>query len=239
MHGVSIASGGQSPDRRRHASTNTRLLLRHGSTRRFPPADPQTPFFRCRLRPDFADDLDACRAETFRLLARGVADRRSAFHTPALATVTPSGEPRVRTVVLRAFEPAPRRLRLHTDARSGKFAELSANPSAALHIYDPGSQIQVRLLGQAALHTGDAVADAAWQACRPQSRLCYATLPAPGTPIAAPLPAPASEAGGRAHFAVVLFSLDQFEWLWLAAAGHRRARFDWTGADWRGNWLAP
>jgi len=54
--------------------------------------------------------LDEIRADAFRLIARGVADRRSPFRTPTLATVGVDGRPRLRTVVLRAFDAAARRI---------------------------------------------------------------------------------------------------------------------------------
>lgn len=193
-----------------------------------------------RPRPAHAHDLAELRAEAFRLLARGVADRRSAFHTPTLATVGLDGAPRARTLVLRGFEAASRTLRLHTDARSAKPAELAREPRCALHVYDPAAQVQVRLEGLARLHRDDAVAEAAWAASRPMSRMCYAIEPGPGTPVAAPLPAPRDPAAGRAHFAVILLRFHRLEWLWLAAEGHRRARIAWDAAGVEeATWLSP
>ncbi len=204
-------------------------------------------------RPAHADDLREALAEACRLLARGVADRRHAFHTPTLATLGLDGAPRARTLVLRGCEAATRTLRLHTDRRAGKWAELEAEPRCALHLYDAGAAIQVRLLGRASLHAGDGVADAAWEATRPFSRLIYAVQPAPGSPTAAPPPAPtpaptpASQdgTGAREHFAAILFRWHRLEWLWLAAEGHRRARFTWDehaaeAADTaEATWLVP
>ncbi|WP_270938413.1 pyridoxamine 5'-phosphate oxidase family protein [Falsiroseomonas oryzae] len=184
--------------------------------------------------------LQECLAEAFRHLARGVADRRHPFHTPTLATVAPDGAPEARTLVLRGFEAATRTIRLHTDARSGKVASLLREPRCALHLYDPGAKVQLRLSGRAALHGGDAVAAAAWQASRDFSRMCYAIEPAPGTPVAAPPPAPRDAAAGEAQFRVLLLRFDRLDWLELAAAGHLRARFDWHGdgaPD--ASWLVP
>lgn len=193
-----------------------------------------------RPRPAFADDLAATRAEAFALLARGVADRRSPFHTPTLATIGLDGAPRARTLVLRGFDAPTRTLRLHSDARSGKQAELMHDPRACLHLYDPGHQVQIRLEGQATLHRDDALADAAWEASRPFSRLCYGITPAPGTPVPEPPPAPSEVAGGRAHFMALRLAFTRMEWLWLAAAGHRRARFTWDAAGREeATWLVP
>jgi hypothetical protein len=184
--------------------------------------------------------LEECLAEAFRRLARGVADRRSAFHTPTLATIGTDGAPEARTVVLRGFEAASRTLRMHTDGRSAKAAELARDARCALHLYDAGAQLQLRLSGRAALHAEDTVAEQGWAGSRDFSRMCYAIEPAPGTPIAAPPPAPRDAAAGRAAFCVILLRFDRLEWLELAAGGHRRARFTWAGEPAPAmTWLVP
>ncbi|WP_198372559.1 pyridoxamine 5'-phosphate oxidase family protein [Roseomonas rosulenta] len=179
-------------------------------------------------------------ADAFRLLSRGVADRRSPFHTPTLATRGLDGAPDLRTVVLRGFDPATRLLRIHTDRRSAKAGEIAADPRAALHGYDAAAQVQIRIAGVASLHLDDATADAAWAASREMSRMCYATPHAPGAPVEEPPPAPQDAAAGRANFAAVTLRIDALDWLLLAAAGHRRARFAWddAGALCAG-WAAP
>jgi pyridoxine/pyridoxamine 5'-phosphate oxidase len=97
------------------------------------------------ILPSHADDLNEVLAETFRLLARGVADRRSAFRTPTIATVGPDGAPRIRTMVSRRFDPAARRLTLHTDRRAAKLSEIDQQPSVAVHVYDARAAVHVRL----------------------------------------------------------------------------------------------
>jgi len=181
-----------------------------------------------------------CLAEAFRLLSRGVADRRSAFHTVTLATVGPDGAPEARTLVLRGFEPATRTIRLHSDSRSAKVTALEADPRCVIHLYDAPAKIQLRLSGRAALHRSDALADAAWAASRDAARMVYAVQPAPGTAVAAPPVAPQDPVAGRAWFALLLVRVDRLEWLELAASGHRRARFAWTGdSPAEASWLVP
>ncbi len=184
--------------------------------------------------------LDETLSQAFALLSRGVADRRHAFHTPTLATVRPDGAPEARTLVLRGFEPKERCIRLHSDARAGKVAELRAEPRCALHFYDAKAGLQMRLGATASAHEGaDSAADAAWAASREFSRMCYAIEPAPGTPVPAPPDAPRDAEAGRAHFAVILLRFDRLEWLDLAASGHRRARFDWREGTLSATWLVP
>ena len=91
------------------------------------------------------DDLAASAAYGWSMLARGVKDRKSAFHTPSIATITAASTdtnaPTIRTVVLRGCDTDAKTLRFHTDTRSGKIAELTDNPLGATHFYDAGAKI--------------------------------------------------------------------------------------------------
>jgi pyridoxamine 5'-phosphate oxidase len=192
------------------------------------------------LLPAHAGDLDAVLAEAFRQFSRGVADRRSAFHTPTIVTVAADGAPRARTMVLRRFDPVRRQLTLYTDRRSGKLDDIARTPRAAVHVHDARAAVQVRLSAAARIHVDDAVARDAWTAGAPRSLACYAADPAPGTEVAAPPPAPDGEAGGYRNFAVLALTFDSLEWLWLFRGGHRRARFTWAADGARhATWLAP
>lgn len=209
----------------------------------------------CRVDDALAESadagLDAVRRQAFALMARGVSDRRSPFHTPVLVTNGLDGSPAARTVVLRGFEPARRHLIVHTDRRSGKVAELSADDRAALVFYDARNRVQVRVGARGVVHRGDDEAAAAWGRVTPFGRRCYL-----GDPPGAPSPESTSglpvdldgsppslerSESGFANFAVIALTVLTMDWLLLSARGHRRARFVWPadGADARATWLAP
>lgn len=191
-------------------------------------------------RPAFADDLSVSLQEAFRLLANAVPDRRSPLHTPTLASLDDAGAPSLRTVVLRGFDAHGRMLRFHTDRRSDKAHGIARDPRVMMHFYDAALHIQIRVAGRAALHLDDAVADAAWAASRSSSRMCYAAPDAPSAIVAAPPAAPQDSDIGRPHFAAVVIGFHRLEWLWLAAAGHQRARFIWDEAGkLTADWIAP
>lgn len=195
-------------------------------------------------RPAYHDDLDATLAESWRLLAAGEEERRSAFHTPALATLGLDGRPRLRTVVLRGADAPTRSVRFHCDRRSQKLAEIGRDRRVGLHVYDAPAKLQLRLEGLAAVHVDDGVAAEVWTASRPMSRATYAVSPGPGTVIAAggAYATPGTDAdrdGGRANFAAVTVEARVVEFLSLAHEGHRRARFTWTGDAWLSEWLVP
>ncbi|GJE43038.1 pyridoxamine 5'-phosphate oxidase family protein [Methylobacterium soli] len=194
--------------------------------------------------PPFHDDLAAAWAELWRLLADGVARGRSAFHTPSLATLGEDGRPRVRTVVLRAADPEAALLRIHCDRRSDKAREVLARAPCALHAYDPESKVQIRIEGRASLHAEDDVAEAAWAASQPMSRVCYAITPAPGTALArgGAYAQPDPEAAlvlGRPNFCALRLRAERLDFLYLDRRGHRRAGWTRGAGGWSGTWLAP
>lgn len=185
------------------------------------------------------DDLAGSCAYGWSMLERGVKDRKSAFHTPSVATIATDGSPTIRTVVLRGCETDAKTLRFHTDTRSGKIAEMAANPMAALHFYDADAKLQLRLAVELTQISGAAF-DAAWQATRPMSRECYQVTQSPGSAIDDPygvtFDAQATE-DGEAYFIPVAARVRRMEWLYLAARGHRRALFDFENDT--QNWLVP
>lgn len=196
--------------------------------------------------PLFYDDLDASYEESWRLLVRGKNDRRSAFHTPAIATIGADGVPQVRTVVLRGADQAQAQLRFHTDIRAGKVAEIGAEPKIGLHFYDKKSKIQLRVSGTAHCHTEGALKDHAWDGSKPMSRECYRVNHSPGSHVMAPdawsIPQdPSDPDEGKENFVAVMVTIETMEWLYLARGGHRRAKFFVAadGALAKATWLVP
>lgn len=185
--------------------------------------------------------LDEVRADAFRRLSHGAAHRRSPFHAPALATVDAQERPGVRTVVLRGFDPAARLLTMHSDVRAAKIDEVRAEPHIMLHAWDARGRIQLRVWARASLRLGEA-ARTDWARLHPRSRATYAVVPTPGTPLDDPADAdrqrlPGSEA--FLNFAVIEAVMDRLDWLHLARAGNRRARFAWLGGVETASWVVP
>lgn len=208
----------------------------------FPAADPlpdradraDEPF------PDHHNDLATTLKFAWQMIGRGVQDRRSAFHTPVMATQSVDG-PQARVLVLRAFDVAPRTLTFHTDTRSAKLLDLDADPRVALTFYDAARKVQVRINGTCAVHAGDALSHQRWAAARPSSLRCFAGAQ-PGAVSAVPtsgLPADmegrepelAELAGAEPHFAVLTVAAQRLEWLHLHTRGQRRAMFVWASGD--------
>ena len=194
--------------------------------------------------PLFLADLDTIRDHSFELLTKAVRIRRSPMHTPVVSTIAQDGRPRARIVVLRAFDREHLQLRFHTDIRSDKFHELQADHRIALSFYDAEQKIQLRIEGHASLHRNDHIADAAWASSQAMSKLCYAIEPGPGHIITARddffLPRDRSESEtGRAHFAAVIVTIEELDFLWLGAAGNRRAVYRFVEQNIDARWVVP
>jgi hypothetical protein len=175
-------------------------------------------------------------------LAHAVVKRQHAFHTPTLVSLDLSGAPVARTVVMRAVSIERAEIRCHTDRRSPKIREISRDPRVAWHFYAPELKLQLRLKARATVHLDDAVADEAWAQSSLSSRRCYLAPNAPGAICEQPspnlpehllgrIPTLEESLSGRAHFAAITTIVNEIDWLWLAADGHRRARFERCASD--------
>jgi pyridoxamine 5'-phosphate oxidase len=194
--------------------------------------------------------LDAVLADIWIRLVRGGADRRSAFHTPVVASLDVDGTPQQRVMVLRKCVEADATMRFHTDLRSAKVSEIGSGARVSVLGYDAAAKIQIRGSGRAIVSDAGEVTDAAWAASSPSSRRCYLTRYAPGSSTDKPIsglpaslesrvPERSETEAGRANFAVLMITLDTLEWLYLAHDGHVRARFVQEKGAWKGQWLIP
>lgn len=195
------------------------------------------------------ESLDEVLEDIWSKLARGKADRRSAFHTPTVCSVDHDA-PAPRIMVLREVDRAAARLRFHTDFRSPKRLQFDRNPKVSILGYDPSSRIQITVAGLARVVADGPAARAAWDASALTSRRCYLAFDAPGSHLdeaSSGLPlhllerSPTLEESepGWSNFAILLVQAEQLEWLKLTACGNRRARFTRNADSWTGQWLHP
>ncbi len=187
--------------------------------------------------PDHHNDLGATLKFAWQMVGRGVQDRRSAFHTPVLATQGADG-PQARVLVLRALDAALRSLTFHTDTRSAKLPELASDSRVAVTFYDAARKVQLRLNGVASVHANNTLSHQRWAASRPSSLRCYlGAQPGAVSPEATSgLPAQVEGreperhelAVAEPHFAVLQIAVQRLEWLHLHSRGQRRALFTWA-----------
>lgn len=180
------------------------------------------------------NDLAAFLADAWRHLKDGVARSDAPARLLTFATVAPDGTPEARTVALRAADQARGVVEVHTDVTTPKVAALRHNPVAALHIWVPSADLQIRMTARVTILTGPDV-DGQWAHVPTTSRVSYGTTPTPGTPIAHVYAY--EKPALRDSFAVLECHLTHIDLVHLAGR-HRRAAF--VGHDnWKGTWLSP
>ena len=192
---------------------------------------------------DFYNSLELTLLEAENLISDGVENSKSMFHTPVLSTFVEKTIS-TRTVVLREFDSKNRTLRFHTDSRSGKIEELKENSISSVHGYDPDLKVQIRLKGKTSLHIDNEISKKAWAESREMSKICYSVKDSPGNKISSPEPFDLIKEEidielGYNNFAVLHFSYDSLEFLFLKGAGHRRSLFDWSSDQLESSWLIP
>ncbi|KJZ18959.1 pyridoxamine 5'-phosphate oxidase family protein [Loktanella sp. S4079] len=180
------------------------------------------------------ETLSGLKAAAWATLQTGVKQADHPARLPSFATVSATGYPEVRTVVLRAADPAQGAVSVHTDLYSPKVASLRATPLAAIHIWDETQALQLRLSVEVTIQHGAEVG-ALWGRIPDHAQQSYGVTPSPGTPIANALdyrkePDPDS-------FAVLHCTVMRLDVVHLGDQ-HRRAEFT-RDSGWVGQWLAP
>ena len=187
------------------------------------------------------EDFDAIRRDIAHRLGEGASNRRSAMHTPVVATANADA----RVMVLRAYDTDTMTLRFHTDARSPKCAVIGDGAPVGVLFYDREAKLQIRCRGTGRIETDTPAADAAWEESTTFARRCYLGE-GPGAPSETPTsglpdwaegiqPSEEQVAPARDHFAILLVRLHEIDWFSLSNDGHRRALF----VDGEGRWIAP
>ncbi|MEM8792590.1 MAG: pyridoxamine 5'-phosphate oxidase family protein [Pseudomonadota bacterium] len=184
---------------------------------------------------DWWETLEETRAEVWRRITRGVADRRAPARHPALATQGLDGFAEARVVVLRGADQEAATLEIHTDTASAKVTELRAASGATLLVWEEMASLQIRLRCNIEIVEGEEAA-ARWKLVPAGSRKVYGGDPPTGQPIDRPqdfTPTPDPD-----RFAVLTCKIAEIETVHLGREQHRRALFR-ASDGWRGQWLVP
>lgn len=174
-------------------------------------------------------------------LQRALHNRDSDLRNVQLATLSAAGRPRLRTVVLRGLERSPPVAELHTDLRAAKVHDIGHAKAVTILAWSPADQLQVRLQGDAAVHHGDELAQARWDALPPPARKPYGLRADPGRPITDPdEQAHLPEDERFAQFGVILVALTTVDVLRLGAGGSQtRAAGRFTAGGLVAEWVGP
>ena len=199
------------------------------------------------MQPAYYEDFKEIKKKIWSMLDDAVTNRSSQFRIPVFVCGNQSHFDG-RIVVLRKSDQSNNLLQFHTDIRSDKIAKLKNNNNASMLFYDKEEKIQVRLKVECIINHNNEITKESWSKTGHISRKCYLVDNGPGTESSAPTSGLKAELDnfeftmeqseeGYKNFTVIQCKIKSMEWLYLAAKGHRRARFDLINN--KENWLVP
>ena len=199
------------------------------------------------MQPSFYEDFSEIKTKIWSMLNNAIKDRNSQFRIPVFICGS-QDDFDGRIVVLRKSDQSNNLIQYHSDIRSNKIAKLKNNKNASMLFYDKDEKIQVRLKVECTVNHDNEITKESWLKTGHMSRKCYLVDNGPGTESPSPTSGlkpeldnfeftmEQSEAGYK-NFTVIQCKIKSMEWLYLAAKGHRRARFDLESN--KEHWLIP
>ena len=199
------------------------------------------------MQPAYYEDLAEIQNKYWSMLEDAVTNRGSPFRIPVFMCSN-KDDIEGRIVVLRKSDRENNLLQFHTDFRSSKINILKKNNNASLVFYDKEEKIQLRVKVDCIINNKNSITDESWKKTQHISRRCYLTDDPPGTISGDPTSGMISKLEdfdytmeqseeGYKNFTVIQCKIKAVEWLYLAAKGHRRAKFDIEKKQ--TSWLVP
>ena len=199
------------------------------------------------MQPAYYENLENIQNKYWSMLDDAVTNRGSQFRIPVFICAH-QDEVDGRIVVLRKSDRENNLLQFHTDLRSRKVDIIKKNNKASLLFYDKEEKIQLRVKIECEINNQNSIAEESWKKTQHISRRCYLTDSPPGSNSDNPTSGMISKLEnfdytmeqsekGYENFTVIKCKVKSIEWLYLAAKGHRRAKFDLENNN--NTWLVP
>jgi len=199
------------------------------------------------MQPAYYEDFKEIKKKIWSMLDDAVTNRNSQFRIPVFVC----GDQKDfdgRIVVLRKSDQSNNLLQFHSDIRSDKIEKLKNNKNASMLFYDKEEKIQVRLKVECIVNHNNEITKESWSKTGHISRKCYLVDNGPGTESSTPTSGLKPELDnfeftmeqseeGYKNFTVIQCKIKSIEWLYLAAKGHRRAKFELDNN--KEYWLVP
>ena len=200
------------------------------------------------MQPTYYENFAEIEKKIWSLLDDAIINRASPFRIPVFICGN-QNDFDGRIVVLRKSDQSNKLLQFHSDIRSNKIEKLKNNNNASMLFYDKEEKIQVRIKVECAINYENEVTKQSWLKTGHMSRKCYLVDNGPGTESLTPTSGLKPELDnfeytmeqsqeGYKNFTVIQCKIKSLEWLYLAAKGHRRARFEFSDYT-KGYWLIP
>ena len=199
------------------------------------------------MQPAYYENFDEIIKKIWLMLDDAIINRGSQFRIPTFICGDQSDFDG-RIVVIRKSDQINNIVQFHSDIRSDKIEKLKKNSKAAMLFYDKEEKIQVRLKVECVVNYKNNITKESWSKTQHIGRKCYLVDNGPGSESETPTSGLKPELDnfeftmkqseeGYKNFTVIQCKIKSIEWLYLAAKGHRRARFDLeTKKD---TWLVP
>ena len=199
------------------------------------------------MQPAYYENFEEIKKKIWLMLDDAITNRASPFRIPVFICGDQSDFDG-RIVVLRKSNQSNNVIQYHSDIRSDKISKLKNNKNAAMLFYDKEEKIQVRLKVECVINHNNKITKESWLKTGHMSRKCYLVDSGPGTETSSPTSGLKPELDnfefsmeqseeGYKNFTVIQCKIKSMEWLYLAAKGHRRAKFDLE--DNKDTWLIP
>ena len=199
------------------------------------------------MQPAYYEDFNEIKKKIWLMLDDAVKNRASQFRIPTFICGV-GNKVDGRIVVLRKSDQSNNLVQFHSDIRSDKIEILKKNPNAAMLFYDKDEKIQVRVKVKCVINHKNEITKTSWDKTQHISRKCYLVDKGPGSETDVPTSGLKPELDnfdytkeqsevGYKNFTVIQCNIKSIEWLYLAAKGHRRARFDLENS--KDSWLVP
>ena len=200
------------------------------------------------MQPAYYENFSEIEKKIWSLFDNAVTNRTSPFRIPVFICGS-QNDFDGRIVVLRKSDQSNKLLQFHSDIRSDKIKKLKNNNNASMLFYDKEEKIQVRVKIKCTINHENEITKQSWLKTGHMSRKCYLVDNGPGTESATPTSGLKPELDnfdftmeqseeGYKNFTVIQCKIKSLEWLYLAAKGHRRARFEFSDYT-KGYWLIP
>ena len=199
------------------------------------------------MQPAYYENFSEIKKKVWLMLDDAITNRSSQFRIPTFICGEQSNFDG-RIVVLRKSDQKNDTIQFHSDIRSDKIEKLKKNSKAAMLFYDKEEKIQVRLKVECVVNHNNDITKESWSKTQHISRKCYLVDNGPGTESDIPTSGLKPELDnfeftmeqseeGYKNFTVIQCKIKSIEWLYLAAKGHRRARFELNNN--KEYWLVP
>jgi pyridoxamine 5'-phosphate oxidase len=155
-------------------------------------------------------------------LEQGADDPRHSMHLLTLATTGLDGRPSARLMTNRGADRVSGRLWFYTRTDVPKAADLRASPWVCVVGYDAAAGVQLRVFGQATVHTGDQLSEHHWAHVASVAKWLYeAAAEAGPSPVGVDPRFPMNRAKlttgisrrSRARFGVIEVKAQTIDWL--------------------------